>query len=181
MQLTTHAKNFTISDKLLGIITKKLEKVGSYFEEGTACTVVCSRTGKTEKMEVTISQKRRLFRAEAISGNMYVNIDLVLAKIEKQIIKHREKLRDVLRSDNLDNKKFAFYTKAPKVLQSEIMKQKSFAVEKLSVDEAEIALDTSDHSFYIYANAQNDKVCVMYRRADGHIGIIEVSNSKVTQ
>lgn len=180
MQLTTHAKNFTISEKLLGIITKKLEKVGKYFEDGTPCTVVCSRIGKTEKMEVTITQKGHLFRAEAISGNMYVNVDLVLAKIERQIIKHREKLRDVLRGDGLDDKQFAFYTKPPKVAQAEIMKQKTFAIEKLSVEEAEIALDTSDHAFYIYANVQNGKVNVMYRRADGHIGIIEVTNSKIT-
>jgi len=180
MQLTTHAKNFIISDKLLGIITRKLEKVEKYFDDNTSCVVVCSRIGKTEKMEVTINQKGRLFRAEAVSGNMYVNIDLVLAKIEKQIIKHREKLRDVLRSDSLDDKKYAFYTKPPKVTQAEVMKQKSFAIEKQSVEEAEIALDISDHGFYLYANQQNGKVSVMYRRADGHVGIIEIANSKIT-
>jgi len=179
MQLTTHAKNFTISEKLLGIITKKLEKVGKYFDESTACTVVCTRIGKTEKMEITISQKGHMFRAEATSGNMYVNIDLALAKIEKQIIKHREKLRDVLKSDGLDDKKYAFYTKQPKVAQAEIMKQKTFSIEKMTVEEAEIALDTSDHSFYVYASAQNGKVCVMYRRTDGHVGILEVGNSKI--
>jgi len=180
MQLTTHAKNFNISEKLLGIITKKLDKVSKYFDENTTCTVVCSRIGKTEKMEITIAQKGRIFRAEATSGNMYVNIDLALAKIEKQIIKHREKLRDVLKGDGLDDKKFAFYTKAPKVAQAEIMKQKSFPIEKLSVEEAEIALDTSDHSFYVYAHAQSGKVNIMYRRTDGHVGIIEVANSKMT-
>jgi len=178
MQLTTHAKNFNISDKLMGIIAKKLEKVGKYFDENTTCTVVCTRIGKTEKMEITISQKSHIFRAEATSSNMYVNIDLALAKIEKQIIKYREKLRDVIK--DADDKKFAFYTKAPKVAQAEIMKQKTFTIEKLSVEEAEIALDTSDHSFYVYANVQNGKVNIMYRRTDGHVGIIEVGNSKVT-
>ena len=179
MQLTTHAKNFVISNELLGIITKKLEKVGKYFDEDTACTVVCTRIGKTEKMEITIVQNKRIFRAEASSGNMYVNIDLVLAKIEKQIIKHREKLRDVLKGEGLDDKKYAFYTKQPKTAPAEIMKQKTFTIEKLSVEEAEIALDTSDHSFYVYANAANSKVNIMYRRADGHVGIIEVGNSRV--
>jgi len=179
MQITTHAKNFNISDKLKGIITKKLDKVQIYFDDNATCAIVCSRIGKTEKMEISITQKSRIFRAEAASGNMYVNIDLALAKIERQIIKHREKLRDVIKADG-DDKKFAFYTKPPKVAQAEIMKHKQFAIEKLSVGEAEIALDTSDHSFYVYAHAQSGKVNIMYRRADGHVGILEVANSKIT-
>jgi len=178
MQLTTHAKNFTISDKLMGIIQKKLEKIQVYFDDASSGTIVCSRIGKTEKMEITINQKGRLFRAEASSSNMYANIDLALAKIEKQIIKHRDKLRTIIKDEARDSKKFAFYTKLPNVAPAEIMRQKSFTIEKLSVEEAEIALDTSDHSFYVYANA-GGKICVMYRRTDGHVGIIEVANSKI--
>lgn len=179
MQITTHAKNYTISDRLMGIVTKKLDKIKIYFDDNATCAIVCSKIGKTEKMELSITQKSRVFRAEAASGNMYVNIDLALAKIERQIIKHREKLRDVIKSD-VDDKKFAFYTKPPKVAQAEIMKHKSFSIEKMSVGEAEIALDTSDHSFYIYGHIQSGKVNIMYRRADGHVGILEVANSKIT-
>jgi putative sigma-54 modulation protein len=178
MQLTTHAKNFTISNKLIGIISKKLEKFQVYFDDATSVTIVCSRIGKTEKMEITINQKGRLFRAEASSNNMFSNIDLALAKIEKQIIKHRDKLRTVIKNEAKKRKKFAFYTRIPNVAPAEIMRQKSFTIEKLSVEEAEIAMDTSDHSFYIYANASG-KICVMYRRTDGHVGIIEATNSKL--
>ncbi|KAI4453697.1 class ii aminotransferase/8-amino-7-oxononanoate synthase [Holotrichia oblita] len=181
MQLTTHSKNYQISEKLTGIISKKLDKVEKYFDEGTTCTVICNSIGKTEKMEITIGQKGRIFRAEVASGNMFVNIDLALAKIEKQIIKNKEKLRSILKKESLDDKKFAFYTKAPKVLQAEIMKQKTFAIEPLTVEEAELALDTTDHTFYVYANKKNNKVNIMYRRTDGHIGIIEISNSKITE
>ena len=102
------------------------------------------------------------------------------AKIEKQIIKHREKLRDVLRAGADDDKKFAFYTRQPNVEPAEVMKQKKFSVEALSIADAELALDTSDHTFYVYANKQNGKINIMYRRTDGNVGIIEVTNSKVT-
>jgi len=178
MQLTTHAKSFEISEKLMGIITRKLEKIQTYFEDTATCTIVCLRRGKVEKIEITINQRGQIFRAEAASGNMFVNIDVALAKIEKQIIKHRDKLRTILRDESRENKKFAFYTKSPKFFASEIVKNKSFSIDKLSQEEAEIALDTSDHNFYVYANANTGKVNIIYRRTDGNLGIIEVANSK---
>ena len=179
MQLTTHSKNYSIGEKLMNIITKKLERIEKYFEPGATCMISCTRIGKTEKMEVSINQNGRLFRAEAVSSNMFANIDLALSKIERQIIKNKEKLRSILRKESLDDRKFAFYTKPPKFLQTEIMREKSFAIETQTHDEAELALDTSDHTFWSYANPKTGKVNIMYRRADGHVGIIELSNTSV--
>jgi putative sigma-54 modulation protein len=110
---------------------------------------------------------------------MFVNIDLALAKLERQIIKNKEKLRSTLRKESVDDKKFAFYTKAPKFIQTEVIKKKSFAVDPLSPEDAELALDTTDHSFYVYGDSKTNRVNIMYRRADGHVGIIEITNSKL--
>ena len=180
MQLTTHSKNYSINDKLMKILTVKLDKLQRYFDEGATCAIGCSRTGRTEKLEITVTQKGRLFRAEAVSSNMFVNVDLALAKLERQIIKNKEKLKSILRSEGIDDKKFAFYTKPPKFTEAEVIKQKTFAIDPLSPEEAKLAMETIDHSFYVYANKNNSKVNIMYRRTDGNVGIIEISNSKVT-
>ena len=180
MQLTTHSKDYVIKDKLIAIINKKLKNFDKYFEESATCVIRCSRIGKTEKMEITLTQKGRIFRAEASSNNMFANVDLALLKLERQIIKNKEKLKSVLRKESIDDKKYAFHTKAPKFVEAEIMKQKSFDVEPLTPEEAELALDTIGHSFYVYADKKTGKICVMYRRTDGHVGIIEVGNSSVT-
>ena len=179
MQLTTHSKNYTISNKLMTVLNKKLNNFQRYFDESATCVIACSRTGKTEKLEITMTQKGRMFRAEAVSSNMFANIDLALLKLERQIIKNKEKLKSVLRKEGVEDKKYAFYTKAPKFVAAEVIKQKTFAVEPLSAEEAELALETIDHSFFVYANKTNGKVSVMYRRADGNLGIIEISNSTV--
>ena len=180
MQLTTHSKNYTISEKLLTIMNKKLKKFDMYFEESASCIIRCSRVGKTEKMEITLTQNGRVFRAEAASNNMYVNIDLALSKLEKQIIKNKEKLKSVLKKEGVEEKRHAYYAKTPKFIEAEVIKNKTFAVETLTPAEAELALDTIDHNFFVYANAKNKKINIMYRRADGNLGIIEISNSKIT-
>jgi len=180
MQLSTHTKNYTISDKFRAVLTKKIGYIERYFDENAACAVLCTRIGKTEKLEITLTQKGRIFRAEAVSGNMFVNIDLALSKLERQIIKNKEKLRTVLRKEGIDEKKYSFYTKSPRFDPVEVMKQKAFSVEALTEQEAELALDTTDHNFYVYANKKNARINIMYKRADGHIGIIEITNSKVS-
>ena len=177
MQLTTHSKNYVIGDKLIAILSRKLDSIQKYFDEDATCIVSCSRTGKTDKMEITLTQKGRVFRAEAVSNNMFANIDLALAKLERQIIKNKEKLKDVLRKGVDESKKYSFFTKEPKFVDTEVRRQKSFAVEAMEVAEAELALDTIDHSFFVYANKQNGRVNIMYRRRDGNLGVIEITNS----
>ena len=177
MQLTTHSKNYVIGDKLITILNRKLESIQKYFDEDATCVVLCTRIGKTDKMEMTLTQKGRMFRAEASSNNMFANIDLALAKLERQIIKNKEKLKDVLRKGVDESKKYSFFTKTPKFVEAELIKQKSFAVEPMDSSEAELAMDTIDHSFFVYSNKKNGKINIMYRRKDGHLGVIEITNS----
>lgn len=179
MKITTHTKNYHVGVKLETMLSKKLEKIDKYFDAGAECIIKCTCIGKTEKLEITITQGGRLFRAESSEGSMFVNIDKVLSKLERQIVKHKEKLRSVLVKESLEDKTLAYNARHPKIMATEILRQKTFNIDPLTEDEAELALDTSDHSFWIYANKKTGKVNVMYRRKDGHVGIIEVENSKV--
>lgn len=45
-----------------------------------------------QKIEVTIPMKGHIIRAEQVSDDMYVSIDLVVEVIERQVTKHRKKL-----------------------------------------------------------------------------------------
>lgn len=47
-----------------------------------------------QKIEVTIPMKGHIIRAEQVSDDMYVSIDLVVEVIERQVTKHRKKLID---------------------------------------------------------------------------------------
>jgi len=178
MKITTTSKNYVASDKLIRILGRKLEALDRYFDDNAICAIAFKRLGKTDKMEVTLNQKGKIFRAEATSNNMFANIDLALAKLEKQILKNKEKLKDILKKGSHENKKYVFYAKEPKFVEAEVIRQKSFDVEPMDPREAELAMDTIDHSFYIYANKKNGRINVMYKRADGNLGIIEITNSR---
>jgi len=180
MKTTYTNRNYHISDRLKGIVEKKLEKIKKYFDEGAACTVVCTKVGQIEKMEVTIVSRGHAFRAQEENRSMYSNIDLVMSKLERQIVKNKEKLRDVIRREAVEEKKYAYVGKkqTQSFVDAEVKKTKSFDARTLTNEEAELALATIDHDFFVYVNKDTGKINIMYRRDDGHVGVIEVGNAR---
>ena len=181
MKITIHTKNYTVNERLRAIIEKKLRKIEKYFDGDSDCTIVCSRVGSIEKMEVTISAKGHAFRAQEENRSMYSNIDIVLAKIERQIIKNKEKLRSILKKEALEEKRLEFNKRTPQFVPAEVMKNKAFDIKKLTEEQAELNFDTLDHNFFVYADPKTGKVKIMYRRDDGHVGVIDINNASVSK
>jgi putative sigma-54 modulation protein len=67
------------------------------------------------------------------------------------------------------------------VVEALVKKNKSFPALVLSDKEAELNLSTLDHNFFIYADEKTKGIKVMYRRPDGNVGVIEVTNAKLTK
>jgi putative sigma-54 modulation protein len=55
----------------------------------------------------------------------------------------------------------------------EVVRVKQFIMKPMSVDEAALQMELLGHSFFFFLNASNDKQSVLYRRADGRLGMIE--------
>jgi putative sigma-54 modulation protein len=101
---------------------------------------------------------------------MYASIDLVVEKLEKQIERYKGRLYRRLGRQNTevkagDNKK---EEDGPRIVRT-----KRFAMKPMSVDEAVMQMNLLGHSFFVFTNADTEKVNVVYRRKDGRYGLIE--------
>lgn len=81
---------YKVSQHLERILNEKLSKLEKYFEDVNV-KVVCSTVAKQEKLEITVTSKGLLYRSEVSSDNMYNNIDIALPKLEKQIVRNRDR------------------------------------------------------------------------------------------
>lgn len=174
MKISFVEKKYKISNRFKDIITEKLAKLDKYFGDDATARVVCSQQNKLEKLEVTISNKGLLYRAEVSGLNNYENIDLALPKIEKQIVRNREKVTKSKRTAP-KNLGYEFISEEPELKLPEIFKTKSFELEPILVEDAKDAIERLGHNFYIFLNAETGKVNVLYRRADEKFGLIEVT------
>ena len=174
MKVTFVEKKYKIAKRFKDVMTEKLSRLDKYFGEGATARVVCSRQNKIDKLEINITNKGLLFRSEVSGQNMYENIDLALPKLEKQIVRNREKVTQSKRSAP-KNVGFEFLEEVPDLKLPEIYKKKTFELDPIMVDEAKDAIECLGHTFYIFLNAESGKVNVLYRRSDKKYGLIEVN------
>ena len=173
MKIEFVEKNYDIGTKLKNLYQKKVDKLDRYFEDDAKARVVCSLQNKTYKLELTITSKKRLFRAEVVGENMYENIDAALPKIERQIIKCSKREKDLFRKSAFERANLEFLTEAPEEKEKSVYKTKHFDLVPMTVEEAALNMEMVGHAFYVFLNAENNKVCVLYNRADGDLGVIE--------
>ena len=177
MEIQISSRNYNISNKLKEILQKKVDKLERYFSEDAEVKIVCKKENDLLKLELTIQDKGLLFRSEVSSDNMYQNIDMALPKIEKQIIKYSSKLKDKIKKPAINDRDWLYFeeddTNFIPQAKNAVNKIKSFDIVPLSVEDAQMYLENSDHAFYVYLNEETNKVNIIYKRTFGGYGIIE--------
>ena len=96
MQITISTRHGEISDATREKITQKIEKLQRFFDRLTAIDVTVDLNKADEpNIEVTVrSEKRNDFVASYQSNDLFGSVDQVIAKLEQQIKKHKEKLKE---------------------------------------------------------------------------------------
>lgn len=176
MKIEITAKDYNVSDRLKELIEKKISKLEKYFSENAICKVLCKKEKDINKMEISITAKNAYYRAEVRSDeNMYENIDTALPKLERQIVRRKDKMNERAQKPVVDEaEEYSFLTEKPAALDGTVVKTKRFEISPLTVEDAQAMLEDTDHNFYVYLNAENGKVNIIYRRNDGNYGVIEV-------
>lgn len=162
-------------EKLKALIEKKVDKFDKYLSDNATCKVVLTASrGERYKMEVSLTDKGKFIRAEVESDNMYTNVDLCLAKVEKQIVKHSERLIDRKRNEAalMD---LMFFDSIPEEEEPKIVRRKHYDLVPMSEQEAMEQIELVGHDFYVFLNEETQMVNVIYKRADGDFGIITTS------
>lgn len=173
MKIEILEKNYNVGTRLNGLIEKKVGKLEKYFDKDANCKVVCKKEGNLFKLEISISGKNSFFRSEVVGENMYNNLDIALPKLEKQIIKFKEKKQDFKIADIIPD--LLFLDEAPEedYNYSKITKRKSYNLDPITEEDAIVMLENIDHDFFVFLNAETGKINVLYKRKNGEYGLIE--------
>ena len=96
MQINISTRQGEISDATKEKITQKFEKLRRFFDRLTSLEVIVNLEKADEpSVEVTVtSEKRNDFVASYQSDDLFGSVDQVVAKLEQQIKKHKEKLKE---------------------------------------------------------------------------------------
>ncbi|MDD6208712.1 MAG: ribosome-associated translation inhibitor RaiA, partial [Clostridiales bacterium] len=125
-----------------------------------------------QKIEITIPMKGNIIRAEQISSDMYVSIDLVEEIIERQLRRYKTKLIDQKQAASNFNREFVDDDTAEDE-EIKIIRCKKFAMKPMDAEEACVQMELLGHNFFVFRNAETDEVNVVYKRKGNTYGLIE--------
>ena len=98
MEIIIHSRHLDATDAIKSYINKKASKLTKYSTKITKIQFTLKIEGTNNIVEAICSAARATLVAETKNSDMYAAIDLVIDKLEKQIIKQKEKLKQPRRS-----------------------------------------------------------------------------------
>ena len=120
----------------------------------------------------TIPMKGSIIRAEEVSSDMYVSIDLVEEVIERQLRKYKNKLIDKEQNAVHLNQEF-IDEDAYEEEEIQIIRSKKFAMKPMDPEEACVQMELLGHNFFVFRNSETEEVNVVYKRKGNTYGLIE--------
>ena len=174
MRITITGRNIELTSGIKEAVEDKLSKLEKYFKPDTDVNVTLSVEKERQKIEVTIPTKGHTIRAEEVSNDMYVSIDLVEETLERQLIKYRTKI--ISKKMNAAASFKAEYLEEQIEEDEEeikIVRSKRYDLKPMYPEDACIQMELLGHDFFVFVNAETDEVNVVYKRKGNTYGIIE--------
>jgi len=171
MRFSIRGKNIDVTGALKEYVEKKVGKLEKYFDMELSAHVALSVEKDRHIVEVTVPLDGIILRGEEENPDMYTSIDLVVDKLERQVKKYKTKINRKLRHQekpSLETRSGIEDEDEPRVVRV-----KRFPMKPMSVEEALMQMNLVGHDFFVFCNADTERVNVVYRRKDGDYGLIE--------
>jgi putative sigma-54 modulation protein len=176
MQFQVKSRNVEVSETIKTYAEEKLRKLERQLDDPRVELELAVEKNpsiaENQVAEATIWTKGPVLRAREASGDMRASIDQLVEKLDRQVKRYRTRTRDRRRRAARAND-LAAETVQTDDDTPEIVKTKRFALNPLSAEEAVLQLELVGHDFFVFRNAADEAVNVVYRRRDGGYGLIE--------
>lgn len=175
MQIIIKGKNVEITPALREYASKRLKKIEKYFDNIISLNIMLSTERARHIVEVTGNASGISLRGEEKTNDMYVSIDRVVEKLERQIKKQKAKYDQKNKAKTIRRQEEeSMEERGWEEAQLKDLKVKSYALTKpMVVAEAIKEMESSGYNFFVFKNAQNNRVNIIYARKDGLVGLLD--------
>jgi putative sigma-54 modulation protein len=195
MQLSTTFRHMDGSQAVREYTSERLEKIKKYFHKGpiSAHAVFSVERGFHHVADLSITLPNGIaINAKETTEDMYSSIDLAAARIERQVRKWKEKIRDhkphggpagtvrelVIPADEIEPRP-ATEPPAPASAIApggyKIIKDERVTARSMTVEDAVMQMNLLGDEHLIFTDAGTGSTSVLYRRRDGNYGLIETA------
>ncbi len=171
MKITIYGKQMSVRESLKELIDKKLAKFDKFFGDDCEAFVTCRVRKGAKIIEITVNYDGTTFRSEEESETFVTALDRATEGLERQIRKNKTRLEKMVKggaftiSDPEDDDEYEEEGEFA-------IRVKSFPFKPMTPEEAILQMNLLGHAFFVFTDAQTDKVGVVYKRKGGDYGLI---------
>lgn len=182
MRTIVKGKNYDVPERVRSYAERKLGRLERILDDRSDATVELSveqhrSVQDSHIVDVTLVIDGQTLRSSAAASTHQAGIDNVLDKIERRAVSHRETSRVRKSPDTVRGGGRAAADDAGRQPAAErggrIVKVKRFDIEPMFEEDAVARMEELGHSFFVFVNAENERVAILYRRSEGDYGLIE--------
>jgi putative sigma-54 modulation protein len=200
MQLSTTFRHMDASQAVREYAADKLEKIRKYFNKDpiSAHAVFSVERGFHHVADLNITLPSGIvINAKETTEDMYSSIDLAAARIERQVRRWKDRIRDhkphggpmtsvremVIEPEEVEPQPAAAEASAkptppaPAKHNYQVVKDERFTARSLTVEDAVMQLNLLGDELLVFTDAGSGRTSVLYRRKDGKYGLIETGNA----
>ncbi len=203
MQINVAGKQIDLSDALRTRVTAHLDVIAEkYFDDALEANVTFSRARSFFTCDINVRAARGLLlRGEGEAADAHGAFDDAAEHIAKRLRRYRRRVNEhsrdlaqrrpeigrqyVLRQDEEQVPRASRRGSSPDLAAgplasgafATIVAEQATDIEHLTVGEAVMQLDLADQTVLMFRNNASGEINVVYRRADGHIGWLDPTDS----
>ena len=179
MRTIVKGKNIEVPARVREYAERKFRRIERLVDDRTDALVELSiehhrSASDSHLVDVSLVIDGKTLKGHAAGATHRVGIDEVIDKLERRAVDYKEKPR--LRAKPEEEKqilrRIADGTAEP-ARDARIVKVKRFAIEPMFEEDALARMEELGHQFFVFVNAETERVGILYRRDDGHFGLIE--------
>jgi putative sigma-54 modulation protein len=181
MRTIVKGKNIEVPERVRRYAERKLTRIERLLDDRSDAIVELAveqhrSAADSHLVDVTLVIDGATLRGHAAGASFQAGLDEALDKVERRAVDHKEKPR--VRARPIEEKqllrRIADGTAEP-LRERRIVKTTRFAIEPMFEEDAVSEMEELGHSFFLFVNAETERLAVLYRRDDGDYGLIEPS------
>jgi putative sigma-54 modulation protein len=182
MEIQIKSRNGKVSERQRTYIEEKLHKLERYLDGIGDVVVDLAKAQQRGAGEVHIAQvtlqapQGTILRAEERDADLFAAIDSLHDSLQRQITRFKDKhyRRGKIRRQGGEMLTVGYEGGTETITDDapQIVRTKAFAYKPMYSDEAIEQMELLGHNFFVFTDAETDLVNVVYRRRDGHYGLI---------
>jgi putative sigma-54 modulation protein len=185
VRTTIRGRNLTVTEQDGAYIERKLQRLERVLAEDSEADVELRLEGNhkvagSHIVDVALLVDGRSVRGNAAAASFKAATDLVIDKLERQTVEQKQRPRGRRKAETvrISGDAAGVSSEAGDEMDasadaSPVVKVKRFAIEPMFEEDALSRMEELGHTFFIFVNAENERVGVLYRRRDGRYGLIE--------